>query len=94
MHIVYVQIKLTVTEAPEKSIKRVSHRPTQTDTDNILHQIAIRKLADALILVAPAAGIMIQEYKLSERLPSFGNVPPFRYAEGHANHNLPFKRYA
>ena len=36
---------------------------------------------------------MIQEYKIFESLPSFGNVPPFRCAEGHADHYLPLIRY-
>jgi hypothetical protein len=37
---------------------------------------------------------MIQEYNLFESLAAFGNVPPFRCAEGHADHNLSFSRYS
>ncbi len=73
--------------------ERHSTEQAQTDTDKILQQFVIRKLEDALFIMAPAAAVMIQEYKLFEGLPSFGNVPPFRCAEGHADHNLPFIAY-
>ena len=37
---------------------------------------------------------MIQENNLFEGFAAFGNVSPFRYAEGHADDNLPFIWYS
>ena len=43
--------------------------------------------------MAPALTVMIQVYEFIEGLPSSMNMPSFRCAEGHADHNLPFIRY-
>ena len=50
-------------------------------------------LATSRYIMAPAPTVMIQVYEFIEGFPPSGNVPAFRCAEGHANHNLPVIRY-